>query len=255
MKVGIVGFGNMGSAFAQGLKGHAEVLVFDKDEEKKERALHLGFGVAKELDFLLGCDFLMIAVKPKDVRDILEGIRGKLKDEVLVSIVAGLSVEGIKGMVGQGVKVIRSMPNLGVMVGEGAIAFCTDGVDEETKSKFVELFSSCGKLYEIEERLMDAFTALAGSGPAFVFKFISALSLAGVMEGFSYGTSLDIVLQTIKGSVGLLSQKGGHPEEWISKVASPGGTTVEGIKVLEERGFSGILMECVRRTSEKAKRL
>ncbi len=256
MKVGIVGFGNMGSAFAKGLRNHAEVLVFDKDERKRERALQLGFGVAKGLGFLLGCDFLMIAVKPGDVKDVLESLKGKLKDEVLVSIVAGLNVESIKGMIGQEVRVIRSMPNIGVMVQEGAIAFCTDGiVDEKTKAKFVEVFSSCGKLYEMEERFIDPFTALASSGPAFVFKFVSALSMSGVMEGFSYETSFDIVLRTIKGSVELLLREGGHPEEWISKVASPGGTTIEGIKVLEERGFVGALMECVRKTAEKTKKL
>ena len=256
MRVGIIGFGNMGSAFAQGLKDVSEVLVYDKDETKREQALSLGFGTAKSIEFLLPCDFLLLAVKPKDVQEVLLGLKGKLKGEVLVSVVAGLSIEKILQFVGQDVKVIRTMPNLNVKVKMGAIAFCsTENIPNRVKEKFVDIFSSCGKLYEIEEGLIDAFTALAGSGPAFVFKFIQGLSMAGVMEGFSYSVALDIVLQTLRGSCELLLKEGGHPEEWISRVASPSGTTIEGLKVLEERAFIGTILECVRQTSQKAKKL
>ncbi len=254
MQVGIIGFGNMGSAFAQGLKESSHIVVYDKEESKKEQAIQLGFGVSKDLDFLLGSDFLLLAVKPKDAEEVLNHLKGKIDREILVSIVAGLSLERMKSILGEKAKIIRTMPNINVKVQKGCIAFTTD-LDEETKEKFINLFSSCGKLYPIEERLMDSFTALAGSGPAFVFKFISGLAMAGVMEGFDYKTSLDIVLQTIVGSCQLLEKEKVHPDELVSKVTSPGGTTVEGIKLLLEKGFEGILMECIRKTSEKAKKL
>ncbi|MDQ7081615.1 MAG: pyrroline-5-carboxylate reductase dimerization domain-containing protein [Aquificota bacterium] len=119
----------------------------------------------------------------------------------------------------------------------------------------MDLFSACGNLYILPENLFDAFTALAGSGPAFVMVFIDALAMAGVREGLSYDRSLSIVLDTVLGTADLLKSLGGSPSEWVTRVTSPGGTTVEGIKVLEERGFRGTVMECVARTSEKARRL
>jgi len=178
-----------------------------------------------------------------------------MEGKVLVSIVAGLSLKKIEELLGKE-KVIRCMPNLAVAVGKGAIAYvCNELVEERDEENFKESFSKCGSLHKVEEGLMDAFTALAGSGPAFVMKFISALCLAGVREGFSYQQAMDIVLDTIEGTVLMLRTFGGHPEEWISKVASPAGTTIEGLKVLEERAFSGILMECIRETTNRCKQL
>jgi len=249
MRVGIIGFGNMGSAFGEGLKRSAEVVAFDTDASKKEKALEMGIGWAKDLEFLVAnSDLLLLAVKPKDAGKVLESLRGKMEGKILVSIVA----EELLGRE----KVIRCMPNLAVAVGKGAIAYvCNELVEERDEENFKESFSKCGSLHKVEEVLMDAFTALAGSGPAFVMKFISALCLAGVREGFSYQQAKDIVLDTIEGTVLMLRTFGGHPEEWISKVASPSGTTIEGIKVLEERAFSGILMECIRETTNRCKQL
>jgi pyrroline-5-carboxylate reductase len=256
MRIGIIGFGNMGSAFGEGLKKSAEVVAFDTDASKKEKALEMGIGWAKDLEFLVAnSDLLLLAVKPKDAGKVLENLRGKMEGKILVSIVAGLSLKKIEELLGRE-KVIRCMPNLAVAVGKGAIAYvCNELVEERDEENFKESFSKCGSLHKVEEGLMDAFTALAGSGPAFVMKFISALCLAGVREGFSYQQAMDIVLDTIEGTVLMLRTFGGHPEEWIGKVASPSGTTIEGIKVLEERAFSGILMECIRETTNRCKQL
>ncbi|RMH81216.1 MAG: pyrroline-5-carboxylate reductase [Acidobacteria bacterium] len=256
MKVGIIGYGNMGSSFARALSKVVEVVVYDVSEEKRERALRDGFGVAKGLEFLLEVsNWLLLSVKPKDALGLLSELKGMIGDRLLVSVVAGLSLSKMEELVG-GAKLIRTMPNINALVGKATIAFtCGGGVSEEEKEKFIKLFSNCGSLYEIDESLMEAFTALAGSGPAFVFKFVHAMALAGVMEGFSYERARDIVLDTVLGSCELLKELGGNPEEWVVKVTSPGGTTIEGIGVLEERGFVGILMECIKRTSEKSKRL
>ncbi|WP_333784604.1 pyrroline-5-carboxylate reductase [Thermocrinis sp.] len=256
MQIGIIGFGNMGSALGEGLSKVWEVIAFDVDSSKSDRALELGIGWASSLDFLIrNSQFILLAVKPKDAGKVLESLKGKLEDKVLVSIVAGLSLKKIEGILGQE-KIIRCMPNLAVVVGKGTMAYtCNQLVSEQEERQFCEGFSQCGSLYKIDEGLMDAFTAIAGSGPAFVMKFISALCLAGVREGFSYNQAKDIVLSTIEGTLHMLKTFGGHPEEWISKVASPAGTTVEGLKVLEESGFSGILMECIRRSTQRSKEL
>ncbi|WP_448583754.1 pyrroline-5-carboxylate reductase [Thermocrinis sp.] len=256
MRIGIVGFGNMGSALGEGLSKVWEVIAFDVDSSKSEKALKLGIGWASSLNFLVeNVHFILLAVKPKDARMVLENLKGKLKDKVLVSIVAGLSLKKIGEILGEE-KVIRCMPNLAVMVGKGTMAYvCNELVSQQEEAQFCEGFSQCGTLYKIEEMLMDAFTSLAGSGPAFVMKFISALCLSGVREGFSYEQAKDIVLDTIEGTLYILKTFGGHPEEWISKVASPSGTTIEGLKVLEDKGFSGILMECIRRSTQRSKEL
>lgn len=256
MKVGIIGYGNMGSSFARALSKSAEIVVYDISEEKRERALRDGFGVAKSLEFLLNAsDWLLLSVKPKDAPGLLSELMGMIGERLLISVVAGLSLSKMEELLGSS-KIVRTMPNINALVGKATIAFARGGgVSEEEKGRFVEVFSNCGSLYEIDEGLMDAFTALAGSGPAFVFKFVHAMALAGVMEGFPYERSKQIVLDTVLGSCELLKELGGNPEEWVVKVTSPAGTTIEGIKVLEERGFVGILMECIRRTSEKSRKL
>ncbi|MDW8095780.1 MAG: pyrroline-5-carboxylate reductase [Aquificaceae bacterium] len=253
MKIGVIGYGNMGEAFAKALKGRSEILVYEIEEDKNHRALREGFGVAKELDFLVeNTQWILLAVKPKDAVDVLHALKGKLEDKILISVVAGMKLSSIQELC-ESSKLIRLMPNINVLVRRAVIACAFGEVEKENRETFFNVFSACGNLYEIKEELFDLFTALAGSGPAFVFKFIHALALAGVRGGFSYEMAKSIALDTVLGSCQLLKSLGGHPEEWVTKVASPGGTTIEGIKTLEEKGFTGLVMECVERTSEKAK--
>lgn len=256
MKIGVVGYGNMGEAFAKALSSKVEVLVYDISFDKREKALSDGFGVAQSMDFLLSeSDWLLLAVKPKDAPQVLHSLRDKLHHRLIVSLVAALTTEKIREYSGAEL-IVRLMPNINALVGMSTIAYAFGGeCREELKKQFLNIFSSCGSLYEIPESMFDAFTALAGSGPAFTFKFIHALALAGVMEGFSYDVARGLILDMVAGSCELLKKMGGNPDEWVIRVASPGGTTIEGIKVLEERGFSGILMECIRKTSEKSRKL
>jgi len=258
MRVGIVGFGNMGQAFALCLSkklGKENVIVTDKIREKRNLAVEMGIAFANDIKFLAdSSDVVIVAVKPKDAKEVLE----KLKDfkGIVLSIMAGVSIQKIEEVLGKGKKIVRVMPNVNVAVGSGVMAITDNGnLSEEERNKVEELLLSCGTLYRIDERLFDAFTALAGSGPAFVFSFIDALALAGVHQGFSYEQALRIVLDTVAGSSKLLKEFGLNPNELITKVTSPGGTTIEGIKYLEEKGFKGIVMECINRTSEKAKKL
>ncbi|MCS7171766.1 MAG: pyrroline-5-carboxylate reductase [Aquificaceae bacterium] len=255
MKIGIIGYGNMGESFAKALQKHGEVLVYDVKEERRQKAMSDGFGVARGLQFLAEeSQWLLLAVKPKDAPEVLKSLKGRLEEKILVSIVAGLSLAKMEEFC-KSSRLIRLMPNINALVGRSATACAFGKLKEEEKRTFFELFSNCGSLYELEEDMFDAFTALAGSGPAFVFKFVHALALAGVREGFPYEMAKSLAIDVVFGSCELLRQKGGSPEDWVVKVASPGGTTIEGIKVLEEEGFTGMVMECVQRTSEKAKKL
>jgi len=259
MRVGIVGFGNMGQAFGLCLAevvGKENITVTDKDPSKRGLALELGLGFANDLKFLLDTsDLILIAVKPKDAKEVLNSLR-EAKGKILVSLMAGVSIRDIEREAGEDKKVVRIMPNICVAVGKGAIAITDNGkLTEEEREKVESLLGRCGNLYRIEEDYFDSFTALAGSGPAFVLSFIDGLSLAGVREGFPYNLALRIVLDTLEGTALLLKKKKVNPNELISAVTSPGGTTIEGIKFLEEKGFKGILMGCIEKTTEKAKRL
>ena len=260
MRIGIVGYGNMGSAFAKALSKSVErenITVFEISSDRREKALEEGFAVARDLYFLVeGSDLILLAVKPKDLKGVLEEIKGAIGGRILVSIAAGVDIGSVEDVVGKDKKVVRMMPNINVLVGRGTIAVAwNEVISEEELSKVLNIFSACGSLYEVPEDLFDSFTALAGSSPAFIFSFVDALAMAGVKEGFSYEVALRIVLDTISGSAQLLKELGGNPNEWITKVTSPGGTTVEGIAYLERKGFKGIVMRCVERTSEKAKKL
>ncbi len=260
MKVGIVGYGNMGSAFAKAVSkavGREKVIVYEVNKERIKEALEEGFAVARDLYFLVKeSEIVVLAVKPKDLKGVLGEIKDLLGERVLISIAAGVDIRSIEEVVGKGKKIVRLMPNINVLVGKGAVAVVQNGnLREEELSKVLQVFSHCGSFYEIPETLFDSFTALAGSGPAFVFSFIDALALAGVKEGFGYEEALKIAVDTVLGSAKLLGELGGNPNEWVTRVASPGGTTVEGISYLERKGFKGTVIRCVEKTSEKARRL
>ncbi|WP_457599860.1 pyrroline-5-carboxylate reductase [Hydrogenivirga sp.] len=260
MRVGIIGYGNMGSAFAKALSrsaGRENILVYEVSESRREEALKDGFAVAKDLYFLLqNSELILVAVKPKDVAGVLEEIKEEAGEKLFVSIAAGLEISFYERILGDGAKIVRLMPNVNVLVGRGTIALAHNGnLTEEEFGELLRLLSACGSVYEVPERLFDSFTALAGSGPAFVFSFIDALALAGVKEGFGYEEALGIVLDTLSGSAQLLKELGGNPNEWSVKVSSPGGTTIEGLAYLERKGFKGTVMRCIEKTTEKARKL
>ncbi len=260
MRVGIVGYGNMGGAFAKSLAnsvGKENITIYEISEQKRKEAIEDGFAVAKDLYFLAqSSDVVLLAVKPKDVRSVLLELKESLKGKILLSVAAGLELSFYEEVLGKDQKIVRLMPNINLLVGKGTIAVVHNGkLEEEEFDEVLKILSCCGSLYEIPESLFDSFTALAGSGPAFVFQFIDALALAGVKEGFSYEEALRIASDTLAGSAELIRTLGGNPNDWTTKVTSPGGTTIEGLAYLERKGFKGMVMRCVEKTSEKAKRL
>ncbi len=260
MKVGIVGYGNMGSALARAIGsavGKDSVIVYEISSSKREEALNSGFSVANDLSFLAKeSDLIILAVKPKDIDGVLKSLKDGVGESILVSIAAGVDIGSIEKVVGSDKKIVRIMPNINLTVGKGVMAITHNGsLSEEEFTQVVALLSSCGTLYEIPEDLFDSFTALAGSSPAYVLSFIDAMALGGVQLGFSYETALSIVLNTLTGTGDLLKELGGNPNEWITRITSPAGTTIEGLAYLERKGFRGTVIRCLEKTSERARRL
>ncbi len=256
--VGILGFGKMGEAIALGLKslGDVDVGAFDVDRERLSLAEKGGirtFGSGAEL--VESSDVVILAVKPQVIEGVADEIRGRLDRKLVVSIAAGVSCEKLKKVLGID-RVVRVMPNTPALVSQGAVAvsFC-GSFSEEERQTVLRLLSALGRTFEVPEGYMDAVTALSGSGPAYVFLFLEALSDAGVKVGLPRELALELAFQTLKGSVALFEAEGGIPREFIDMVTSPGGTTISALHILERSGFKGIVMDAVEAAFRRSKEL
>ncbi len=255
--VGIVGFGKMGEAIARGLlKRGIEVGTFDVSVDRRDLAVKLGVKVFESnVELVQESYVIFLAVKPQYFNKVCEELEGKVTHCLVVSIMAGVKSQRICRCLGLD-RVVRVMPNTPALVGEGAlgVSFCGDFTAEE-KEKVLELLEVAGVVVEVDESLMDAVTALSGSGPAYVFLFLEALEDAGVNLGLSRDVARLLALQTLKGSVRLFEEKGGLFREYLNMVTSPGGTTIRALKVLEESGFKGLVMDAVEAAERRAKEL
>jgi len=247
MRIGIIGYGNMGRAFALGLKDHYDIIVFDKDTSKKELALQDGIGFSNSIEFLLdSVDLIILSIKPQDLASLKElNFNGKS----LVSMLAGTSVSRLKEHI-KDAYITRIIPNLAVIYKKGVIGFYSEDAKKEVIKSMLE---HLGKVYELEEKYFDAFTAIGGSGPAFVASIVEAMRLSGIYMGLNKDVSYDLAMATIEGTLELL--KAYNEEELILKVSSPAGTTIEGIYNIEKTGLKGILMETFIRAYQKSKSL
>jgi len=259
--VGIIGVGNMGEAIVRGVTsgrtGLTSVHVFDVDSEQLNRVSNEHGAEAHESmdDLVRTVDFLILAVKPSVVPDVLSSINA---DAVSVaSIAAGVDIDTLKTNLTPDSHVIRIMPNTPAQIGEG-MSFLAPGPD--ANDDFVEatknVFDSIGKSFVVDEKKMDAVTALSGSGPAYVFYFLEALTEAGVYMGLDADEAQAAAEQTVFGAAKLARERNdAGPNQLRSEVSSPGGTTVEAIKHLDESGVKGIFEEAINKAREKSERL
>jgi len=200
-------------------------------------------------------EVIVLCVKPNDVASALTAA-DTWKDKLLLSIAAGVTVETLSQHTGGQAKVIRVMPNTPALIGQGASAFsrgATASADDAELAQ--ELLSSVGTVSEVKESLMDAVTGLSGSGPAYVYTIIEALSDAGVKQGLPRDVSLQLACQTLKGAAMLVEESGMHPSELRDQVTSPGGTTIAGLAALEENGLRHALISAVETATKRSTEL
>lgn len=264
MKIGFIGIGNMakaiiGGMLKQGIAAPGEIIGFAKTKETRERA-EKEFGIRTAADnrqVAAEADVIILAVKPIFFSEVIGQIKEETKDtKLIISIAAGKTMEWIEGEFGKAVKLIRCMPNTPAMVGEGCTAVCTGGlVTKEEEEYCLKLMGSFGKAILIPERLMDAAGAVGGSSPAYVFMFIEAMADAGVEAGMPRKQAYEFAAQAVLGSAKLVLESGIHPGELKDMVCSPGGTTIEGVRVLEEKGMRAAVMGALGACVEKSKRL
>lgn len=263
MRLGILGLGNMGEAIVDAvLKAGFDRKNLIGFEVKKDRAQAVakkyGLKMAQSAKSLTQeAQYIIIAVKPQDARDLLAGIAPAIdEDKVLVSIMAGTTTVNILSMVAKPVKVVRVMPNICVKVAEGALGMAAnDLVSPGELKEAMAILGPLGRVVEVREDLMDAITALSGSGPAFVLLFLEAMIDAGVKMGLPRDKASTLATQTLKGTILMLEAEKLHPTIMKEMITSPGGTTVAGLSYMEEKGLKGTVIKAIEEARKRAREL
>ncbi len=253
MKIGFIGTGNMGTALATAVAKSSlttELYFADFFAEKAQTlAENLGGVSTDNITLVNTCDMVFLGVKPQVLPELLTEISSAVKCRcgslTLVTMAAGIPISTIEKGIGESIPVIRIMPNTPVMVGEGVIVYCTQQVLAETEETFVKVLSKAGLVEKIDESKIDAASALHGCGPAFAYLFIEALADGAVACGLPRDAALSFAAQTVKGAAEMVLKTGKHPGTLKDAVTSPGGTTIEGVRVLEEQSFRGATMDAV----------
>ncbi len=263
-KIGFLGAGKMATALARGfvraeLVIPREITASDPfDAARKRFTAEVGAkSCASNLEVARSAGVLVLATKPDQVAAALAEISAAFtKNHLLISIAAGVPLARLEAALPAGARVIRVMPNTPALVGAGASAYAlgksATAADGELAQK---LLSAVGIALPVKESLLDAVTGLSGSGPAYVYQFIEALSDGGVAAGLPRDVALRLAAQTVLGAAKMVLETGQHPGALKDQVTSPGGTTIEGIHELEKGRLRGTVMSAVRAAAEKSKKL
>jgi len=264
-RLGFIGAGNMAEAIIRGVLASGkvspgEIMASDSNFERLNVIVE-GFGIEghnKNFEVAKRADIIILAVKPQVMDKALAEIKDEISDEKLVvSIAAGINLGQLQSGLKKGSKIVRVMPNTPALVLSGISAICPGkGVSEEDKKAVFAIFDAVGESVLLEnEGLMDAVTGLSGSGPAFVYTFIEALSDAGVKVGLPRDISIRLATQTVYGSAKVVKELERHPAELRDMVTSPGGTTIAGMGVLEEKGFRASIISAVEAATKRSREL
>lgn len=257
---GFIGTGNMGSALVKAAVrtlSPTEILLTDHDQAKAEAlAQELGCRAASRESVAAESRFLFLGVKPHMMagllRDLAPVLQRRSTAPVLVSMAAGLTIPQLEELSGGCCPIIRIMPNTPVSLGSGVILYARSGsVTQEQLGAFLAGMAGAGGLYSLEESLIDAGTAVSGCGPAFTHLFIDALADGGVVCGLSRVDAVNFAAQTVLGAAQMVLSSGKHPEQLKNDVCSPGGSTIQGIRTLEQHGLRAACMEAVIAAFEK----
>ena len=257
MKLGIIGLGKMGTALVEGVlksEVYQQEDIIGSDIVKKEVA-----GIStyqNNQDCSREAETVILAVKPQIIDRVLEEIKDSVRDKLVISIAAGISISHLKQKLPSSTRIVRVMPNAPAVINQGISAYaCGTGVIPEDKELVDILFSGIGEVFEIEESLMNAITGLSGSGPAFLYIIMEALADGGVAAGLSREDALRLTALTMRGAASMVLETNEHPGHLKDMVTSPGGTAIAGIEVMERRGMRGIMMETIKEAVLKSREL
>lgn len=260
--IGFIGCGNMAVAMISGivesnLLDSKNILASAKTQatlDKVKEKYHIETTLNNK-DVAKRADIIILAVKPNMYEEILNEVKDKLKeDAIIISIGGGISLDFLKNNLNEGAKYIKTMPNTPAMVGEGMSALSPgENMEEEDINLVKDIFNSFGRVEILDEKLIDGFTGLCGSSPAYIYMIIEAMGDAGVLEGIPRRKAYDMAAQAILGAAKMVLETGIHPGELKDNVTSPGGTTIQGVAVLEKNKIRSTMIETVRMVAEKSR--
>ena len=267
-KIGFIGGGNMAEAMIKGLLSasfiEAKNVFVSEPSEAKRDTLHAEYKIkvsADNRELVKKCDILILAVKPQILQEVLVDIRSLVdSDKLVISIAAGVPIsiidDALRGDKNKKFSIVRTMPNTPALVQEGVTAIASGEHVRKIDVKIAHrIFEAVGRTVDVEEDQLDAVTGLSGSGPAYIFMLIEALSDAGVKMGLSREVANTLTIQTVLGSAKLARESGKHPGELKDMVTSPAGTTISGLHALEEGSFHTTLMNAVEDATLRSREL
>jgi pyrroline-5-carboxylate reductase len=260
IKIGIIGCGNMGGAIAQaiikkGVAGKKSISLNDKDIRKATRLAKKLGAVPKDLWRLLKVsDIIIIAVKPQDFFELAKLMRDYAPGKTIVSIMAGMRIEDIAAALGKGVAIVRTMPNMPAMIGEGITCISYKGKIKHL-CKVKEVFESVGKVMVVNESYLDAVTAVSGSGPAYLFYLADAMISAGKAAGLQKKAATELVLHTLHGASVLLKRSGESPADLVRKVSSKRGTTEAALTIFDKHGLKSTVRTAILKAHRRSREL
>ena len=264
MKIGFIGCGNMaramiGGIIRNGLVRPEEIMASARTEETLRRvSAELGIRTTRDNHEAANfADVLILALMPEVTLPVAEEIAEDLReDTIVVSIAAGKSIESLSEKLGAGRKIVRAMPNTPVLVGEGMCALCSaDSVTEEDMAAVMRIFTCFGRAEVVPERLMNCVTSVSGSSPEYIVMIIEAMADAAVHQGMPRQQAYTFCAQTVFGSAKMVLETGLHIGELRDMLMAPSGTTIEGLRVLEDAGVRGAVMEALIAAAERAAEL
>lgn len=261
LRLGFVGGGNMGEALIRGflaasLLSSRQISVFDVVPERLSYLTQeYGIQTYENITILAeNCEIIILAVKPQTMARVLDTLHAHLAHKpLIISIAAGISLTSLASALPEKTPLIRVMPNTPALVQQSASALARGPhASDADMDLAMALFEAVGKAVEVEEKLMDAVTGLSGSGPAYILLLLESLIDAGVLMGLPRSTARELVVQTALGTATMLAESGKHPGELKDQITSPGGTTIHGLQILEQRGVRGAFMAAVQTATQRS---
>ena len=259
MKYGFIGCGNMGGAIAKALSiSTKDIALADRSGKGKILADQLGITYSDNATIAANCDRIFLGVKPHMMKDCLAKLQTSFAERkpLLITMAAGLEIQQIEQFAGTRLPVIRIMPNTPTAIGKGVIQYCcNDLVEEDVLADWLADMAPCGLLDALDESLIDAASAVSGSGPAYMYVFLEALADGAVACGVPRAKAYEYAAMTMIGSAEMYLKTKTHPGALKDAVCSPGGSTIAGLRAMEEGGFRSAAMEGVIATFRRNKEL
>ena len=249
--IAIIGGGNLGASIAEGIASSGliapeNICVTRRKVEKLDYLVEKSIQIDNNNQRAAQkADIILLAVKPKQIRLVLEELKPVLNEDnqILISVITGVSLKNMSSIVGDKISLFRAMPNTAVAIRESMTCIATNNATPSQQNEVVEIFNTLGKAVIIEENLMAASTVLGACGIAYAMRFIRAASQGGIEIGFNAEIAQLIAAQTVRGAASLLLERGQHPEREIDKVTTPQGCTIAGLNEMEHQGFSSALIK------------